>query len=152
MMRKSTADLAAAAFCLVIAAMFCAQSSDLEGVSLFYPMGLLGFIIAGGLTLVIMGLYKRRQSEALPDGEAVTLRRVGIICATSAAYAILVELLGFYSASAIFLLGSTMLLHDVGDWKKSALAGCILTVIMCAAVWACFGMLLRVPTPEGLLF
>jgi len=151
-MRSSTTDLAAAAFSLVFAVIFYAQSAKLTSVSRLYPMCLIAFISAGGLFLLALGFYKRRQSEALSEEEPVSLRRVGIICATSATYAVLVNLLGFYSASAIFLLGSAMLLHDAGGWKKSVLAGCMLTVIMCIAVWACFGLLLRVPTPEGLLF
>jgi drug/metabolite transporter (DMT)-like permease len=151
-MRSSTTDLAAAAFSLLFVAMFYVQSGDLEGVSLLYPMWLIGFIAAGGLFLLAQGVYKRRHNEPPLDKEPVTLRRVGIICATSALYAVLVAYLGFYSASAFFLLGSTMLLHDADGWKKSALAGCILTVVMCIAVWVGFGLLLRVPTPEGLLF
>ena len=152
-MRSSTTDLAAAVFSLVFAAIFYTQGTNLAGVSRLYPMCLIAFIAAGGLCLLLQGFHKRRQSEAPPEGgEPVSLRRVGIICAISAAYAVLVDILGFYSASAIFLLGSAMLLHDAGGWKKSVLAGCILTVIMCIAVWACFGLLLRVPTPEGLLF
>jgi hypothetical protein len=83
------------------------------------------------------------------DEEPVAFRRVGIIVFASAAYRVLVPVLGFYTASALFLFGSAMVLNDT---KVSALlSACLLTAIMCLAVWLGFSVLLGVPVPGGLL-
>jgi hypothetical protein len=154
-MRSSVIDLAAGVFSLLCAAAFYVQIGELEGVGRNYPMGLIGFILLGGLFLLGLGACKRLSGrDAIPaDAEPVAYRRVAVITAASVAYVLLMSLLGFYAASVIFLFGSAMALNDAG-WgrQKSVLAACALTVIMCLGVWLGFAKLLRVPTPEGLLF
>lgn len=152
-MRSSVTDITAGLFSLVVAALFQSQSGDLEGVSLMYPRLLVGFIALGGIYLLGKGLYKLRGSDTKSDGEPVAWKRVGMISALSIGYVLVISLLGFYSASILFLFGTAVLLNDTGRGPlKAAVAACILTVVMCAAVWAGFGLLLHVPTPEGLLF
>ncbi|MDR2696071.1 MAG: tripartite tricarboxylate transporter TctB family protein, partial [Deltaproteobacteria bacterium] len=124
-MRGSTRDLAAGAFSLLFAAAFYAQSGKLKGLGLDYPLGLIIFISLGGLFLLAQGLRKRLSGrDAIPaDAEPAAYRRVALITAASAAYALLVALLGFYTASTVFLFGSAMALNDAGwGWKKSAVA------------------------------
>jgi hypothetical protein len=154
-MRGSTRDLAAGAFSLLAAAAFYVQSGNLKGLGRDYPLGLIIFIALGGILLLAHGLRGRLSGrDAIPtDAEPAAYRRVAVITAASAAYAFLVVLLGFYTASAAFLFGSAMALNDAGwGWKKSAVAACVLTAVMCFAVWFGFARLLRVPTPEGLFF
>ena len=154
-MRSSTADLAGGAFALLFAAAFYVQSGELEGVGRHYPMGLIIFILLGGLCLLAQGMRTRLSGRDSPpaNAEAAAYGRVGVIAAASVAYVLLISLLGFYTASVIFLFGSAMALNDAGwGWQKSATAACALTVIMCLAVWLGFAKLLLIPTPEGWLF
>ena len=154
-MRGSVRDLAAGAFSLLCAAAFYVQSGKLKGLGRDYPLGIIIFIALGGLFLLAQGLRRRLSGrDAIPtDAEPVAYSRVGVITAAAVAYACLIALLGFYTASTAFLFGSAMALNDAGrGWKKSAVAACALTAIMCFAVWLGFAKLLRVPTPEGLFF
>jgi len=154
-MRSSVIDLAAGVFTLLFAAAFYVQSSELEGIGRGYPMALMIFIFLGGFYLLARSFYKRRLASdpILVDAEAVSYKRVGIIIAASVAYVFLISLFGFYTASMVFLFCSAMLLNDAGwGWMQSAMAACVLTAIMCSAVWACFAKLLQVSTPEGLFF
>ena len=148
-------DLAAGVFALLCAAAFYLQSDALKGIGRDYPLGLIIFIALGGLLLLTQGVRKRLSGRDAPpaNAEPVAYGRVAIITAFSVTYVFLVPLLGFYTASAVFLFTSAMVLNNAG-WsrKKSAMAACALTVIMCLAVWLVFARLLRVPTPGGLLF
>jgi len=154
-MRSSIVDLAAGVFSLLCAAVFYTQSDALRGIGRDYPLGLIIFIALGGLVLLVQGIRKRLSGRDAPpaDAEPVAYGRVAVITAASVIYVFLVSLLGFYTASAVFLFTSAMVLDDAGRGRqKSALAACALTVIMCLTVWIGFAKLLRVPTPDGLLF
>jgi hypothetical protein len=153
-MRSSVKDVGAGLFALLVAAVFFGQSGDLEGVGLLYPQLIVGFISLGGLYLVGLGLWKRRSGrDKTVNDEAVAVGRVAMIAALSLAYILIVPVFGFYAASVIFLFGSAVALNDTGSsLRKSALSACVLTTVMCVAVWAVFSLLLHVPTPEGILF
>jgi hypothetical protein len=154
-MRSGVMDLAAGVFSLLFAAAFYVQSDALKGIGRDYPLGLIVFIALGGLFLLAQGIRKRLSGRdtAPADAEPTAYGRVAVITAASVTYALLVPLLGFYTASMVFLFASAAVLNDAGQgWKKNVMAACALTVIMCLAVWLGFAALLRVPTPEGLLF
>ena len=156
-MRSSTADIAAGAFCLLSVLVFYAQSGPLKGVARDYPIGLLGAIALGALFLLFKGIRKRRSGrDPIPENaESVAYGRLAFILAASVAYVLVMDLLGFYIASVIFLFGSGIALSDVkasGGWKKLALAAGIFTAVMCVSVWIVFVEFLYVPTPEGSLF
>ncbi len=153
-MRSSITDLVAGLFSLLIALAFYSQCGDLTGVSLMYPSLIIGFITLGGLYLLAQGLLKmRRGCDTIADDEPVALKRVAMISVISMAYVVLIPLLGFYSASALFLFGAAMVLSDMGGGPaKTAVAAGILTAVMCLSVWGGFALLLGVPTPEGMFF
>jgi hypothetical protein len=154
-MRSGAMDLAAGVFSLLFAAAFYVQCGELKGVGLRYPFGIIIFIALGGLFLLVQGVRKRLSGRDAPpaDAEPAAYGRVAFIAVASIAYVSLITLIGFYAAGAIFLFVSAMVLDDAG-WgvKKSALAACALTAIMCLVVWLGFTKLLSVPTPQGLLF
>lgn len=153
-MRSSTSNIAAGLFSLLVAAVFYHQSSELEDVSRMYAMLLLGFIFLGGLLLVAQGVCgKLRGKDTVTEGEPVTMSRVGLISVLAIAYVLIIPFLGFYAASILFLFGSAMLLNDAGGGLlHSLVSACILTAVLCLAVWGGFALLLGVPTPEGMLF
>ena len=150
---SGVANVAAGTFSLAVSAAFYTQLGELEGVGKSYPLLILCFITLVGGYVLLHGLNQRRKSAGgapQNDGEPVAYRRVALIAAVSVAYVVLIPILGFYAASAVFLFGSAMLLND--SQTSAFRAACLLTVIMCTVVWAGFAKLLNVPTPEGLLF
>ena len=154
-MRSSVIDLAAGVFSLLCAAVFYFQSGKLTGAGRDYPMGLIIFISLGGLFLLIQGICKRWSGNdpIAAKVEPTSYRRVIFITVVSVVYVLLIDLLGFYTTSAVFLVGTAMVLNDAG-WsrKKNAMVACVFAVIMCFSIWFGFGKLLSVPTPEGRLF
>ncbi|MDR3358169.1 MAG: tripartite tricarboxylate transporter permease [Desulfovibrio sp.] len=146
-------DMLSGLFVLLISAVFFTQMYELEDVGRNYALLLLAFIVLMGLWLCFQGFRKRRLLvEGLASGEEepVAMRRVAIIVAASAVYAAFIPILGFYPASAFFLCLSAIVLNDTDS--SPYVAACLLTLIMCLAVWLVFAMLLGVPTPEGMLF
>ncbi|MDR0828372.1 MAG: tripartite tricarboxylate transporter TctB family protein [Desulfovibrio sp.] len=152
-MRKSTSDLVAAVFALALSGLFFLNTGDLEGTGLNYPLLILAFMVLCVLALIFSGLRARQRAEdgeARIDAEPVAVKRVLIISAASLLYAIFIPILGFYAASALFLFGAAMVLNE--SKVRRLKAACLLTAIMCLAVWAAFAKLLGVPTPEGLFY
>ncbi|MDR2574187.1 MAG: tripartite tricarboxylate transporter permease [Desulfovibrio sp.] len=147
-------DILAGFFTLLISAVFFTQVFELEDVGRNYALLLLAFIILMGLYLCVQGLLgKRLWGGGASSGngdEPVVMRRVAVIIAASAAYAGFIPILGFYPASAFFLCLSAIVLND--SEGSPYFAACLLTLVMCLAVWLVFTMLLGVPTPESMLF
>lgn len=138
---------------LLVAGLFQTQSGDLEGVSLLFPKMLIIFIACGGLFLVAKAMLAGRAAAAKADAEPVNARRVVLISIGSAVYVLLIPLLGFYPASGLFLFAMGMILGDAcAGSRKKMLAAAVFTVILCVAVWLGFALLLRVPTPQSVLF
>lgn len=153
-MRSSVSDFAAGAAVLAFAGMFQVQSGDLEGVSLLFPRMLIIFLTLGGLLLCAQGLLKRRRgTDTTGNAEPVAAGRVTGISVASIGYVLLIPVLGFYSASTLFLFTMAVALSNAdGSTCRKALAAAVFTVVLCASVWAGFALLLSVPAPEGLLF
>ena len=57
------------------------------------------------------GLWRRSREAAEPEGgEAVAWCKIGIICATSLCYAVLIPVFGFLVTTMGFIAGSTLIL------------------------------------------
>lgn len=153
-MRKSTTDLAAGLFTLVVAGIFHHQSQDLEGISLLFPRMLIIFLTLGGMLCVVFGLLKRgKENDGVADAEPVAVGRVAQIGAGSMGYVAAVPFLGFYPATIVFLFSMGMLLNDANQsTRKTAMAAGLFTVVLCLLVWLGFALLLGVPTPQSVFF
>lgn len=151
-MRKSTSDIAAGLFTLVVAGIFHHQSQELEGISLMFPQMLVIFLALGGVLCVAFGLRKRRlEDDEVTDAEAVAVGRVAQISVGSMGYVAAVPLLGFYPATLVFLFSMGMLLNDANQsTRKTAIAAGLFTVVLCLLVWLGFAVLLGVPTPQSI--
>lgn len=147
-----TADLYAGLGFLAIAGAFLLQYEGLEGVSRLFPEILTALIGAGGAYFVGKGLWRRTRCPAVSkDGEAVAWGKIGIICAMSLAYAVLIPVLGFLTATLLFSVISALILGDRSRGlphlaRTAALFGIGFSLL----VWAGFTLLLNVPTPEGM--
>ncbi|MEG2173408.1 MAG: tripartite tricarboxylate transporter permease [Desulfovibrionaceae bacterium] len=144
-------DLFASLCFIFVALLFYWNGRDMEGAGNVFPMGLQVFLGGGGLLLMARGL--RFKFAGITDDFTASLPRVmGMLCA-SVLYIIMINYLGFFSASFIFMSATAFALGDSAKTYASRLGVGVLTAgIVCAAVWACFVLLLGVPTPEGLLF
>ena len=145
-------DLFAGIGFLAIAAAFLVQYEGLEGVSRVFPEVLTKLIGAGGAYFVGKGLWRRSREAAEPEGgEAVAWCKIGIICATSLCYAVLIPVFGFLVTTMGFIAGSTLILGDhsrgLPRLARTAIAFAIGFGLL---VWAGFTLLLNVPVPGGM--
>ena len=149
-------DLLAGLACIGIAAAFGLQYEGLSGVSAIFPEVLTSLIGLGGLYFVIKGLLRRsRKAAARGDDEPVAWKGVVQITIAALVYAVLINVLGFYSATCIYIIPITLILSG-RDSKRPLparlLMAVLFAVIFCLLIWLCFTNLLNVPTPVGLLF
>ena len=146
-------DLFAGIGFLAIAAAFLVQYEGLEGgVSRVFPEVLTTLIGAGGAYFVGKGLWRRSREAAEPEGgEAVAWCKIGIICATSLCYAVLIPVFGFLVTTMGFIAGSTLILGDHSrGLPRLARTAIVFAIGFGLLVWAGFTLLLNVPVPEGM--
>ena len=145
-------DLFAGIGFLAIAAAFLVQYEGLEGVSRVFPEVLTKLIGAGGAYFVGKGLWRRSREAAEPEGgEAVAWCKIGIICATSLCYAVLIPVFGFLVTTMGFIAGSTLILGDHSrGLPRLARTAIAFAIGFSLLVWAGFTLLLNVPVPEGM--
>lgn len=145
-------DLFAGIGFLAIAAAFLVQYEGLEGVSRVFPEVLTKLIGAGGAYFVGKGLWRRSREAAEPEGgEAVAWCKIGIICATSLCYAVLIPVFGFLVTTMGFIAGSTLILGDHSrGLPRLARTAIVFAIGFGLLVWAGFTLLLNVPVPEGM--
>lgn len=148
-MTRKLADTLSGLGFLALAAIFWLAGRDLEGISRVFPLLLEIFLAAGGLLLLISGI-RRAADDLACEGKPIW-GRVWLIAAASAAYVLLVPIIGFYVTSFAFLfLMAELLSRGSGLRHLAASAG--FAVVLCALVYLVFNTLLLVPTPEGVLF
>ena len=133
-------------------AAFLVQYEGLEGVSRVFPEVLTKLIGAGGAYFVGKGLWRRSREAAEPEGgEAVAWCKIGIICATSLCYAVLIPVFGFLVTTMGFIAGSTLILGDHSrGLPRLARTAIAFAIGFSLLVWAGFTLLLNVPVPEGM--
>jgi len=152
-MRKSTTDLLCGLSFLGISALFGTQMMALEGVTRVFPLALLVVIAVGGLWFTGKGLYLRRAESTACDHEPVAWKKVGLIAAMSLLYALVVNVLGFFISSSLFIMFTSLLMGDksrgMGHLVK---VSAMFTVVFCLLLWVSFVKLLSVPTPTGMFF
>jgi putative tricarboxylic transport membrane protein len=151
---SAKSDLLSALFTLALITPFILQFGELEGISLLFPRMLVCFMAVGALALFGMARLKSKASgDWSLGGDKPHMGRVALISVASVAYIALVYPLGFYPASALFLFCAALCLHrSEGGWTRDVLVSLFFAALLCALVWGGFSRLLRVPTPEGLLF
>lgn len=152
-MRSAKSDILAAVAILLIAGLFHWQSAGLTGISLYFPRMLIIFLTLGGLLLLGLGIYKLKTNFVAEGGEPMVMSRILLISAAGIINVVLIPLLGFYPASALFLFAMAMALRDTSaSAKKTVLLGLVFALGLCLLVWVGFTILLNVPTPTSILF
>lgn len=117
--------------------------------SAFFPkinLIAIGFLL--GLLLVETEVKRRRALAIGGDAQNVTKMRwmiFFVVTASLAAYAALVDVLGFYVSSTLFLLLASL---GWGGVKKSTIL--LFTACFLAFLYVCFTLLFHVPLPMGI--
>lgn len=148
-------DLLAGLACIAIAAAFGLQYEGLSGVSAIFPEVLISLIGVGGLYFVIKGLVRRNRTvTGSADEEPVAWKGVVQITIAALIYAVLINVLGFYSATCLYIVPITLILssREKSSLPARLLKAVLFALIFCLLIWLCFTKLLSVPTPVGLLF
>lgn len=145
------ADLYAALCFIVTAGIFFIEGRDMEGPGSIFPLGLQIFLAGGGLILLLRAA--RHKFAPFKDDFIASLPRVWVMLGASLAYIALINVFGFFPMSFLFM---ALTASYFGDKDKSPLmrfgVGLLAAAVVCFSVWACFVLLLQVPTPEGILW
>jgi hypothetical protein len=148
-MTRKYADLFSGLGFMIMALLFWSAGRDLTGISRVFPGILELFLILGGAGLVVNSLRKSLGETACEDKPV--WGRVCLILVCSLIYVVCVPLLGFYVASASFLVFVAMLLG--GKWdRKHAITAICFALGLCLLIYLVFKLMLSVPTPTGILF
>ena len=145
------ADLISGVICMLMAAIFYFEGRDIEGVGGLFPMGLQVFLGVGGFLLV--GLAIKKSFSSVKDNFTENLPRISVILAAAVVYVALVNVLGFFASSFLFMVFAS---YYLGDQTKTIIqrlsTSVMVALIVCGLVWTTFSYLLNVPTPDGWLF
>ncbi len=151
---SAKSDLLSALFTLAAIVPFALQLGDLEGLSKVFPEALLVFMLLGVGALFVSAFRKGRATgDWALGGDKAQMGRVAFISIASAAYMALMYPIGFYPASALFVFVSALVLHRGEAGRgRDVLVSAFFAVLFCALIYGAFSLLLRVPTPVGILF
>lgn len=146
--------------CLVVSLALIVQSLSLPQLPLtpvgpgFYPRIVLGLLALGGLTLMLQDLLVSRAAAAPAPGTgtqlAGNLARVALLFGITGVYALLIPLLGFRLATALFVL--TMM--PAIEWPASARAWAMvlaIAIVTALTTYVVFERYLQVLLPRGSL-
>ncbi len=156
-MPKYLQDLCSGAVFICIGLAFGLQYSQLSGVSRIFPEALISLISLGGFYYFIKGFVRRGKEKAEGTGEAESkerflFMRLVYILFSALMLIFLIEYLGFYSASFLFLFISHAYLANKKNGKmKTMRDGLVFSLAFVSAVWFLFHYVLLVPTPAGFL-
>ncbi|MDW0116163.1 tripartite tricarboxylate transporter TctB family protein [Sporosarcina thermotolerans] len=126
--------------------------------SLNYPVSaarlpqILIFIIAGlSLMMLIEAFKKRNEASAKSEGEAengkLHIKRVSIFIAMIALYILLMDIIGYFIVTPLFVFASLMYMK-----ATNVLTAIILAVGFTAFIYGLFSLFLHVPVPKGIFF
>lgn len=156
-MPKYLQDLCSGAVFICIGLAFGLQYSQLSGVSRIFPEALISLISLGGFYYVIKGFirYGKEKSGGAGDAgakERFLFMRLAYILLSALMLIFLIEFLGFYSASFLFLfISHAYLANKKSGRAKIMRSGFVFSLAFVFAVWFLFHYVLLVPTPAGLL-
>lgn len=147
--------------CIAVSLALLVQSFSLPQLALmpvgpgFYPRIVLGLLGLGGLILLLQDLLAARAAASISGGEAASTTeriswRIGLLFGIVGAYALLMPLLGFRLATALFVLA----LMPAIEWPASMRAWLTVAAVAIAtplATFVIFERYLLVLLPRGSL-
>ena len=154
-MPKHLQDLFSGIIFLVISIAFGTQHDGLTGVSLIFPNILIGLICVGGLYFCIKGLIPILKKHTninnnQTDNEPFLWKRVILITICATILIFLIEFLGFYTSSFLFVFCAFMLFSSNTYSIKKIVNALIFSGCLILSIWGLFHAILKVPTPIGI--
>ncbi|HHY27306.1 MAG TPA: tripartite tricarboxylate transporter TctB family protein [Desulfitobacterium dehalogenans] len=150
-MTKSRTDILAGLACIVVALVFYVQGIGLSPEADLYPKILEIFITVMGVFLMIRGGLTAKTSSQVEEVDFDRIKGVVIVIA-SVLYVAAIYYIGFYVSTFFFLALCSWYLSQKGlnirAFSVSVGFGLFLTVLL----YLLFTAILKVPTPEGILF
>lgn len=126
--------------------------------SLNYPVSaarlpqILIFIIVGlSILMLIEAFTKRNDDSAKSEGDTangkVNIRRVSIFIAMIASYILLMDIIGYFIITPLFVFAALMYLK-----ATNVITAIILAVGFTVFIYGLFSLFLHVPVPKGIFF
>ncbi len=148
-MKKS--DIGVIGFIYLVALTFYVMTIELPEEAQTYPLGLIiALTVLNTLyllrCLVKWSLTKQLENDLPKIFEGFQAKQFAGIVLGCVLFLVMMHYLGYYVASAIYLVG-TMLFLKVKKWQIA-----IVLVCLVALVYAVFSLFLQVPLPLGVLF
>lgn len=131
---------------IIIGAIFFSQTFELPENSRAYPRILIGIMVLLAVLLLIKTFFKTSTSKTWKElfGH-IQWPRFGFAFLASFAYLFLINIMGFFTATVVYLLGSIFFL------KGSRLTMFIAIPVFTLALFLIFRVFLKVPLPTGFL-
>ncbi len=147
-----TANAFLSASLLVVCGIFLAETTKLDYPSNVFPYLLVALIAIFALTILGQTLIARRLSD---DGGKVRVGNPGkvvTIVITSLIYIAVIEEIGYYFTTGIYLLLLAFVLPPKEmPVRKKVVNAIILSVMVILLIFGVFEIALQVPTPKGML-
>lgn len=168
-MKSNTPETLLVVLSLTGAVFLWAVTAELPETAALFPRIVLGIIVASALWIAVDVVRSKTRvtpeeepeggsaasSEGLTPGvaEGNTRRlRKTITVASLALYTVLIPIIGFYVATALFLGFVYWVTWGYPRQVSRILLSAVVAGLATATVYGVFGILLNVGTPEGLLF
>ncbi len=140
---------------LIICGIFYFLTRPLSFPSNVYPFLVIGIIFVLTIAVFIKDvLFVKTESLKLPAGVAKkTAVPVIKMFVFSVSYIALIKSIGFYVITTIYLVVALNLLRPESDFTlKNVLISLGISLVFLSLVYTVFNLVLKVPTPEGILF
>lgn len=144
--------LANSILCLVMfltAIIFYFQTAPIKYPSNVFPYLLIAAIFVFTVIILIRNVFCAQDEPAAKEKR--NLKKVLLLAVASVLYVLLVNTVGFYTVSTVFLIIMSNLLHSTQFAVKRLLGSIILTAGVMTVVFVLFNLFLKVPIPSGLL-
>ncbi len=132
-----------------LALLFIIQSFNLSLSAAFFPRLLAGLIIFLALLMVLNALREQKRMQLAGEVEVVEPINIQLVCIFMGiiiAYVALVEPLGYFIATPLFIVGSYLFLRALSlKWALLVAAG------FCVLVYGVFVTVLHLPVPLGIM-
>ena len=110
----------------------------------FFPQALSVMLFLTSAALIVQAL----RGHALKGLEAINkpgLIRAAVTLGISVAYLLLMNVLGFYFSTVVFLYVVMMFLGQKNQWVRI-----VTSIVVASAVYSMFHFFLKIPLPEGI--
>ena len=128
------------------------SASSIGGEAGELPVAYSALLLGTGILLFLFGVRRglKKPVEEAGGGETVKAKGMVLICLGIFAAASLLEIVGFYTTVGL-LVYFVYLVYEDRLSAATLRRGAVFTLILMACLFIGFGLLMKIPTPSGLL-